>query len=192
MCVLGNPILLNFPIPIVTARLILRPIKEGDGKLIFNAIEESRDNLQRWLPWPQSVKTWEDSEKFARESYADFILRKSFNLGIFKGEEFLGICGFNCFLWDIPAAEIGYWCKVSAQKNGFMLEAIRSLLAYGFEKIGLKRIVITCYDNNHASAAVAEKLGFDLEARALGLLKSIHSDDLVMVRRYVKIKDTSL
>lgn len=29
-----KPILLDFPMPIVTERLVLRPIKEGDGKFI--------------------------------------------------------------------------------------------------------------------------------------------------------------
>lgn len=192
MSIIKNPILLNFSMPILTDRLILRPIKAGDGKLIFNAVEESRDNLERWLPWPKNVKAWEDSEKFARESYANFILRKSFNLGIFKGEEFIGVCGFNYFLWDIPSAEIGYWCKLSAQKQGYMQEAVGALSLYGFEKIGLKRIVITCLDENYASAAVAEKLGFDLEVRALGLMKDIQSSDLAMGRRYVKIKDANL
>lgn len=189
MTPIKKPILLDFPMPIVTERLVLRPIKEGDGKFIFEAIEESRKILERWLPWPQYVSTWEDSETFARESYGKFILRDRLNLGIFRDEEFIGICGFNYFLWDIPSAEIGYWCRLSAQKRGYMQEAVRELTLYGFERIGLKRLVITCLDENYASAAIAEKLGFNLEVRALGLMRNLQSAKLAMARRYVKIQD---
>ena len=73
--------------PITTKRLTLRPLQEGDGQILFHAIDESRANLDLWLPWPKHVNSWEDSEQFARQSYADYILRKSFNLGIFKDNE---------------------------------------------------------------------------------------------------------
>ena len=184
---ISNPILLNLPMPIVTQRLTLRPLQEGDGKRLFQAVDESRNNFDPWLAWPKHVKSWEDSEKFSRQSYADYILRNSFNLGIFKENEFIGVCGFNYFLWHIPSAEIGYWCRASAQKKGYMQEAVHALTTYGIEEIGLKRIVITCLDDNKASAAIPEKLGFQLEVRALGLMENTKGDTLTMARRYVKI-----
>lgn len=184
---LKKPILFNFHMPITTKRLTLRPLQEGDGQILFHAIDESRANLDLWLPWPKHVNSWEDSEQFARQSYADYILRKSFNLGIFKDNEFIGVCGFNYFLWHIPSAEIGYWCRTSAQRKGYMCEAIDALTSYGFKEIGLKRIVITCLDENKASAAIPEKLGFQLEVRALGLMENIQDSNLAMARRYVKI-----
>lgn len=52
---------------ISTKRLNLKPLQEGDGKIIFDAIQESRACLERWLLWPRHVKTWQDSEKFAME-----------------------------------------------------------------------------------------------------------------------------
>lgn len=102
------PLLLKLPLPLLTGRLLLRPLQPGDGPAIFEAIEESRDILEAWLPWPKNVKTWQDSEKFVCQSYADFILRKSLTLGIFKEGILIGVCGFNFFLWEIPAAEVGY------------------------------------------------------------------------------------
>ncbi|MBX9977406.1 MAG: GNAT family N-acetyltransferase [Alphaproteobacteria bacterium] len=187
-----TPILLNFPMPITTKRLILRPIQEGDGLAIFEATEESRSCLEKWLPWPKHVKSWKDSEAYARESHANFIARKSCNLGVFKDSEFIGMCGFNYFLWDIPSAEIGYWCKTSAQKQGHTQEAVNTLVNYGFDIMSLKRIVITCLDENTNSANVAEKTGFQLEVRARGLIiNHSHQDNLVMGRRYVRFNDAS-
>ncbi len=184
------PILCDYPMPIVTDRLILRPLQAGDGKIVFNAIEESKENLSKWLPWPKYVTSWGDSERFARESYANFLLRKSCNLGVFKGNDFIGVCGFNYFLWNIPSAEIGYWCRLTAQNNGYMREATTAITHYGFTVMGLKRIVITCLDENKASIAVAERSGYQLEAKALGLMKSEQQNDLALCRRYVMINNT--
>lgn len=181
-----EPILLDLPMPILTERLALRPLQQGDGKAMFDATEASRHHLSEWLSWPKHVKSWEDSEKYARESYCDFIKRKSLALGIFKGDEFIGSCGFNYFLWHIPSAEIGYWCKVSAQGHGYMQEAVRALVDYGFETMGIKRMVITCLDDNEKSAKLAEKIGFNLEVRALGLMANHRGEGLAMARRYVK------
>ncbi len=185
-----HPLLIDLPMPLVTKRLVLRPLQEGDGKVIFDATDASRDTLERWLPWPKYVKKWQDSEQFARGSYADVILRKSLVLGMFKEGEFLGTCGFNYFLWNIPSAEIGYWCKSSAQNQGYTQEAVLALKNYGFETIGLKRIVITCLDENEASSRVAEKCGFSFETRAFGLLPNpVSSTTLALAKRYVAFKD---
>ena len=181
-----NPILLDLPMPIQTERVTMRPVMPGDGKYIFAAIDESRESLAKWLPWPKHVKSWQDSEKFAREHYAEFFLRKSMVLGLFREDHFIGLCGFNGFDWSIPSADIGYWCRISEHNKGHMTEAVHALTKYGFETIGLKRITINCMDDNRASIAIPEKLGFDLEVRARGLLPSLAGTDLVMSRRYVR------
>ena len=188
-----NPILIDFPMPIQTERLTLRPVREGDGKMIFEAIEESMESLLKWVPWAKHVKKWEDSETFARESYAHYILRKSLILGMFQGDRFLGICSFNYFLWPIPSGEIGYWCRTSKHGKGFTAEAVRALTKYGFETLGLKRIIISCIEDNHASARVAEKLGFELEVQAArGLVENPHDAGLIMGRRYVRFHENGL
>lgn len=189
--IIKTPILVDFPMPIETERLVLRPLQAGDGKALFQATEESRDGLNQWLLWPKYVKTWEDSEKYARESFSNYILRKSLNLGIFKEGEFIGTCGFNYFLWHIPSGEIGYWCKTSSQGHGYMREAVKALTQYGF-KLGLKRIVITCLDENKRSAHLAESLGFSLEVRALGLMQGMSEGELAMARRYVRFDASNL
>lgn len=52
---LKNPLLLDLPMRITTERLIIRPVMPGDGKQIFEAIEESRDSLSQWHDWVPSV-----------------------------------------------------------------------------------------------------------------------------------------
>lgn len=85
-----SSVLLDFPIPIFTQRLQIRPMQPGDGKQVFNEIEKSRDILHQWLPWVGSVKCQADSEVTARSFYADYILRKAFHLVVCLDDNIIG------------------------------------------------------------------------------------------------------
>ena len=60
-------------------------------------------------------------------------------------------------------AEIGYWLGKDFRKQGFMQEALQLLLDYGFEKLGLNRIGISCATGNKDSRKVIEKAGGKFE-----------------------------
>lgn len=40
-----DPILMDMPVPIVTPRLVLRPVQPGDGAMLAEAAAETRDGL---------------------------------------------------------------------------------------------------------------------------------------------------
>lgn len=187
-----KPILLNLPEVIETERLTIRPMKTGDGASVFEAVEESRDHLKLWLPWVDSVKSPIDSEITAREFYTEFLLRKAFHFIILKENNFIGICGFNHVDWDIPSAAIGYWCRTSAQSNGYMQEAVAGITHYGFGAMGLKRISILCDGRNVKSINLAERLGFNLETEAKGLIPNLQGSEMTIGRRYVRFNSSGL
>lgn len=187
-----NPILLNFPMPIKTQRLIISPMIPGDGQEVFRAIEESRESFVPWLPWVKDVKTWEDSERTAHEFYAGFILRKNMNLVIRYDQRIIGMCGFNTLNWQIPSGNIGYWCRKSDEGNGYIKEAVAALTIYAFKIMHLKRLCILCDDENIKSIRVVESLGYTLETRAKGLLENLRGDDLFYGRRYVRFDSKGL
>ena len=61
---------------------------------------------------------------------------------------------------DEKQAEIGYWLAKPYWGNGFMVEAAKPLIEFGFFDLELNRIWIAYFDGNHRSMRVAEKLGF--------------------------------
>ncbi|MFN7037941.1 MAG: GNAT family N-acetyltransferase [Alphaproteobacteria bacterium] len=136
---LENPILLDLPLPIYTERLISRPVTIGDGKAVFEAIDESRAEFEPWLPWVNSVKKWQDSEITAREFCSNVILRKAFHFVIIYNANIIGMCSLEDINWNISSGGIGYWCRTSATGNGFMQEAVAAITKYGFEVIKLKK-----------------------------------------------------
>jgi RimJ/RimL family protein N-acetyltransferase len=181
-----NSLLIELPVPITTARLTIRPMMPGDGKQVFEAIDESREAFSRWHDWVESTRTWEDSECKAREFYANFILRKELTFAVFGQEKLIGICGYNDPNWSIPSAAIGYWCRVSEQGKGYIREATAALTLYAFQQIGFKRLTILCDDENVKSAAIPEALGFALETKAKGLIPKPGSKELSLCRQYVR------
>ena len=67
--------------------------------------------------------------------------------------------------------EIGFWLGSDKRGNGIMAEAIRQMVALGFETFPeIARIFGTTFGTNTASQRTMEKAGFTLEAKLIGTL----------------------
>jgi ribosomal-protein-alanine N-acetyltransferase len=56
-------------------------------------------------------------------------------------------------------AELGYWLGVNYWGKGYATEAAREMLRYGFEDLGLHRIVASHFKHNPASGHILKKIG---------------------------------
>jgi [ribosomal protein S5]-alanine N-acetyltransferase len=64
---------------------------------------------------------------------------------------------------DYQRAGMGYWLGQSYWGLGYMTEAARKLLHYGFTELGLNRICADYFSRNPASGRVMEKIGMRYE-----------------------------
>jgi len=62
-------------------------------------------------------------------------------------------------------AELGYWLAQPFWGQGISTQAIRQLVAYGFQTFDITRIFARPFGTNRASQRVLEKAGFTLEAQ---------------------------
>jgi RimJ/RimL family protein N-acetyltransferase len=149
------------------ARVLLRPYREADADALFEAIVESREHLRRFLPWERFHQTVADSREWIARMRAEWLLRRELTVGIWEiaSGRYLGGSGYHPPDWDARAFEIGYWLRVSAEGHGYMSEAVRLLVGYAFDQLHANRVEITCDARNSRSAAVARRLGFQLEGR---------------------------
>ena len=160
---------LDFPMPIITDRLLIRPPQIGDGAIINPAVVESIDILKLYMPWAQTLPSVEDSEEFIRTAVANWILKKNeepyLSLLIFEKTtmKFIGTTGWHHYEWDIPAFETGYWLHSAYQNQGLMTEAIHALTRFTFQVLRANRLEIRCDTANNRSKKLAERLGFQLE-----------------------------
>lgn len=61
-------------------------------------------------------------------------------------------------------AELGYWLAQPYWGKGIITEAIKQIVAYGFQNFDINRIFARPFGSNTASQRVLEKAGFKLEA----------------------------
>lgn len=72
----------------------------------------------------------------------------------------IGVICFHPFQKETNSAGIGYWIDEASEGNGIITEACRFLIEYGFNKLNLSTITISCNIKNYKSQAVAKRLGF--------------------------------
>jgi RimJ/RimL family protein N-acetyltransferase len=139
----------DFPMPITTDRLIIRPLQIGDAKILHKAILESFNELRRYMQWANNISSLEDTEKYVHDAIENWIVKKNdepyLPLIILdkNTNDFIGGTSFHHYNWDIPSIETGYWIRKSRSGCGLMTEAINAQTQYAFKQLGVKRIAIT-------------------------------------------------
>jgi RimJ/RimL family protein N-acetyltransferase len=182
-----NPILLDIPDEFETERLLIRGPRPGDGAAMQAAIVESEPELIPWMPWAAPRQSVEEVEILARRMMARRILREEFMWLMFRKSDglFAGSCGMHHIDWDVPRFEIGYWLRTSLTHHGYITEAVSGLVEFCCVELGAKRLEIRCDALNTRSAAVAQRVGFALEARLQGERRGTNtqlSDTLVFAK----------
>ena len=159
-----NPLLFDFPSEFYTDRLFIRMPKPGDGKVVYDAIQASIQELKPWMVFAQKEQTEEEVEVSIRKSHIQFLQREDLRLLVFSKEtgEFIASAGLHRINWDIPQFEIGYWIDTRFSGKGYMVEGER-YNGLRFSELKANRVEIRCDSLNKKSRAIPEKLGFKLE-----------------------------
>lgn len=153
------------PLTLSTERLLIRSPKESDGKGLNEAILDSLNELQPWMPWAQNIPTLDDSTANCKKAEADFKEGTDHRLHIFLKDPltFIGCSGLHKIDWDVPKMEIGYWIRTPFSGKGYMTEAVREITRFGMEELGMNRVEIRMSEHNLKSRAIPERLGFQLD-----------------------------
>ena len=69
------------------------------------------------------------------------------------------------------AGTIGYWIGAPHARQGYMREALRAVVGYGFSELGLSRIEAATLPENAASRSLLEQSGFKYEGVAQSYLQ---------------------
>ena len=144
-----------------TERLVLRGWRDGDLETL---VELDSD--------PEVMRYVGDGKARSREEAADGFGRMrtawaELGYGLFPVElaetgELTGWVGLAVprFLPEVmPAVEIGWRLLRRHWGRGIATEAAREVLRFGFEEVGLDRVVSICHVDNEPSRRVMEKLG---------------------------------
>lgn len=178
------------PQQLESERLRLRVLQPGDGRVLHEAAVESFKELHPWMDWATHMPTLSESENYAREAARMFLNRDEINYLIFRRSDNLvvGAMGVHHIAWDVPRFELGYWGRTRTNGHGYISEAARAVTKFVFETLGAERVEIRCDARNVRSAALASRVGYNLEAR-LRRDSRANDDSLRDTLIYVLLRD---
>jgi len=155
--------------------ITLRVPLVADLPELSEAIRSSQPELAPFMPW--AVGTYDPNDTLAWIRRRGHPNEVGF-LIIAPGGQVVGACGLNQFSELNRSANLGYWVRTSACRNGYATRATRLLAQHGFDGYGLARIEITMSVENEASRRVAERAGATHEGvlRSRLLLNGRHHD----------------
>lgn len=135
------------------------------AKDIFSIIENDRAYLREWLTWVDVTNEEKDTYNFLKGSHQMNKGGQQLNTWIFYKGEVCGSIGFVKIDKANSSGEIGYWLRKSEMGRGIMTRSCKRMVRYGFEKLGMQRIVIRAAEGNKPSLAIPKRLGFVLEGK---------------------------
>lgn len=143
-----------------TARLIIRPIRQAD-----------HDALQALILDPQVVayvryRRLTGPADFDRVFTQHFLADTTTTFGLETKADHQ-LIGFYEFHGDAGTGELTYALSQSAWGHGFVAEAGRALMAYGFETLGFDRIEAHYASVNPNSGRVMAKMGMHDEGELM-------------------------
>ena len=160
-----DPVLIPFEKTLSGERVMLRAWREDAAAALHTAVASSRDHLRPWMPFADEHQNVAESHGWIVRSRALWLLRESMNYGIWSpdGDSLFGGIGVHPHRWDVPAFEIGYWLRASAEGNGYVTVAAAMLTEYLLTQLAAQRVQIRCDARNIRSARVPQRLGYTLE-----------------------------
>jgi ribosomal-protein-alanine N-acetyltransferase len=149
-----------------TERLLLRRLNPNDVAEVFAM--RSNPEVMQYIPRPLA-QTKEDALAHIVMIDEKIENNTGINWGItVKGEDkIMGIIGHYRIQPENHRAEIGYMSLPEYNGKGYISEAIKAVVAYGFEQMNLHSIEAVIDPGNTASEKVLLKNGFVKEAHIL-------------------------
>jgi len=159
-------------IHIETKRLIIRALSPEDANQLYDVVKQAE--VMRYLPEdPMSMaevkKIIDWLDKCYRENRPAHIIKFTVAIVWKKTGDVIGWVGLGPLEFDPSRVELFYGLSSAYWGQGIVTEAGRTMLKYGFEVIGIKRIVAVTKPENVGSVKVIEKLKMRFEEKLTGL-----------------------
>lgn len=162
-------------IRLVADRVALRAPRAGDWHEWVDLREGSRAFLTPWEPsWAPDALSRPAYRRRLRHQKAAWREDDCYSFLIFERETDRMVGGIslsNVRRGVSQAGSLGYWMSQDYAGQGYMTEAVASIVRFAFADLRLHRVEAACLPHNEASRAVLEKCGFAEEGRATGYLR---------------------
>lgn len=160
-----------------TKRLFLRPLEPEDSAKLLQYVLDNEQWLAPWEPaHPKTYFTLDGQRTILQHCDEDRRMGGGVLLGIFEqGDTQERLCGRISIsgivrgIWQ--NGFVGYSIAARRVSQGYMTEALRRVVRFGFTDLELHRLQASIIPRNKASLRVLEKCKFRYEGRALRYLR---------------------
>lgn len=141
-------------------RVALRPLELEDA-----------ERLRAWVNDPevhQHLGRFRACNAAAQRDWLEELNQRpedhAFGIALRESGALIGSCGLHKVTFPHRSAELGVLIgETSTQGRGLGTEALRLLLGYGFDTLGLHRVELRVYESNPRAIRCYERLGFRRE-----------------------------
>ena len=152
----------ELPLVIETPRLRLRPFTERDVDDLWPYVSDPA--LPRYMSWSAHTDRSE-TVAFVRDRTQAIANGSDVTWAIEHEGRASGSISLDSIRWSLRAlrvdrAELGYWIAPPLWGQGLMTEAAHAVTRWGFDTLGLHKIMVGCLEANAGSRRVIEKVGF--------------------------------
>ena len=146
-----------------TERLVLREVTVADATDLFDYFGDPE--IFRYA-LDAAHNTVQQTEEVLRRCPGFVALHDSFRFAIERKSDrkAIGTIDLHSFAPEHHRMEVGYMLAKSYWGHGYMSEAIREVIRFGFEEMGMHRIEAECETENIRSGRLAERCGMTREA----------------------------
>ena len=150
---------------IETERLMLRPLTLADAETAYHGWTGDPEVAQHvsWLPHHSIDDTveWLSEIEWKYDPKGNFLPNDNYIWG-FVLKETGELFGSGGLIWedDWQLFQVGYNIMKSHWNRGYTTEAMKAILQFAADDLGIKKVAGGHAKENHGSAKVLEKLGF--------------------------------
>ena len=145
-----------------TERLVLRAMRMSDARDLY---DYARDPMvSQTVLWDAHQSIYQ-SRRFLRAAIWQYRrgLPASYAITLKDSGRMIGTIGFMWVNTDHKSAEVGYSLSRMYWNQGYMTEALRAVIAFGFDTLKLNRIEAQHQTDNPASGRVMAHVGMQYE-----------------------------
>lgn len=142
---------------LTSERLILRPVELADVDDLYDFYR--RPDAMRFMDTPPHTSPEQTRKR------VDAMCNGPGTTWTVRTDEDGPALGFVDYVGNSGVPGMGYMLHPDHWGNGYMSEAVRTALDYGFDEMGLDRVELWIQEENSASLRLAERVGFRRRGR---------------------------
>jgi len=162
-------------------KLVYREVNSEDVEDIFKIYSDPQVAKYDWY---KPIDTKDDALSIINRYKNEFQNKEEITWGVARKNDnkIIGYCNLGDFDDDSIRSEIGYGFNRDEWNKGYATEAIKTLVKFGFEVMGMNRIEAIVTLGNDASVKALKKAKFTQEGivRERTIMKGEFVDDVIL------------